>query len=423
MRKLLVNIGMAIVTILAIVNFVACEKYNDDDLWDKVNELDNRINILEDKVNNFNTDILSLKDLYKALDKRLYITKVENITNGTRITFSDGTTTTITNGTNGKDGTNGLTPVISAALYNGVYYWTQTINGETSWITDANGNKIPTTGADAVTPLLKISDDGYWMISYNKGDSYSYITDLNNNNVKAVGTNGKNGEDGDSFFESVEIKNSQLVITLLDGTIIMLPLDNATVVKSHAKVDMGLSVKWATMNVGADAPHEVGSYSLWGDGTGTRDWDIFDQSYSKDKSSYNITATSRDLAHMKWGNGWRTPTYNEFSELIRNTSRSVVVINGVKCLKFTSNINGNQIVLPANGGLYTNGWSSSTGFKTAYTGEGTDCYYMTSTASDLSSQPEYLYAYFFYYSTSNQTWNFSLYMIGFLKVGVRPVIS
>ncbi|HOV70146.1 MAG TPA: PL29 family lyase N-terminal domain-containing protein, partial [Clostridia bacterium] len=40
-----------------------------------------------------------------------------------------------------------------------------------------------TTGADAVTPLLKISDDGYWMISYNKGDSYSYITDLNNNNV------------------------------------------------------------------------------------------------------------------------------------------------------------------------------------------------------------------------------------------------
>lgn len=417
MRKLLVNIGMAIVTILVSVNFAACDKYNDGELWDKVNELDNKISILEAKVNNLNIEISSIQDLYKALDKRLYVTNVVNITNGARITFSDGTTTIINNGINGS------TPVVNAALYNGAYYWTQTINGETSWITDANGYKIPTTGADAVTPLLKVSNDGFWMISYNKGGSFSYIIDSNENYVKAVGSNGKNGEDGESFFESVEIKNSQLVITLLDGTIIMLPLDNATVVKSHARVDMGLSVKWATMNVGAEAPHETGSYILWGDGTGNRDWDIFDQSYSKNKSVYNITATNRDLAHMEWGNGWRTPTYNEFYELASNTTKTVVTINGVKCYKLTSIINNNHILMPLNGGIYTNGWSSSTGFKIRYMGKDTDCYYMTSTATDISSQPEYLYAYIFNFASSNFTWNFSLHMIGFLKVGVRPVIS
>lgn len=417
MRKLSVNIGMVMVTIFASVNFVACEKYNDNPLWNKVNELDNRIKILEDKVNNLNNEISSLQDLYNALEKRLYITNVQNVANGSKITFSDGTTTTITNG---KDGINGSTPVVNAALYDGVYYWTQTIDNQTSWITDSKGNKIPATGTDAVTPLLKVSSDGYWMVSYNNGNSYSYIKDLNNNNVKAVGTNGK---DEESFFEAVEIKNSQLVLTLLDGTIIMLPLDNATVIKNHARVDMGLSVKWATTNVGAGASHEVGTYCLWGDGTGIRDWDIFDFSYSENKSSYNITATSRDLAHMEWDNGWRTPTYNEFYELINNTTHSVVVVNGVKCLKLTSKINGNYIIMPANGGLYSNGWSSSTGFKTGYMGEGTDCYYMTSTAIDQSSQPKYLYSYFFHYATSNLTWDFSLYMIGVLKVGIRPVIS
>ena len=34
---------------------------------------------------------------------------------------------------------------------------------------------------------------------------------------------------------------------------------------SHEAVDLGLSVKWATMNVGANAPEEYGDYFAWGE--------------------------------------------------------------------------------------------------------------------------------------------------------------
>lgn len=79
-------------------------------------------------------------------------------------------------------------------------------------------------------------------------------------------------------------------------------------------VDLGLSVKWASWNMGASSDKEVGGYYGWGDATGeeTRKSNIY---YAVGNTSTNIGGSNYDLAHVKWGDKWRMPTQAEFEEL------------------------------------------------------------------------------------------------------------
>ncbi len=205
--------------LLAIVGAVSC-KYDDGELWDKVNDLDNRLTNIEDKLTQMNTDITSMGAIVNALEGNIYITKVTETENGYTIQFSDGKTASITNGTAGKDA-----PVIGFDKdTDGQYYWTQTIDGKQNWLTDKDGNKVPVTGSDAVTPQLKVNAGGYWMISYDKGLTFTEVLDDNGNPVKAVGEDGSDGgagQKGDSWFENVEYDatNGILIITINGETI------------------------------------------------------------------------------------------------------------------------------------------------------------------------------------------------------------
>ena len=168
MRKLST---LVLFTVLFCAGFTACsnDKYDDTELRNEISDLANRVSKLEAQVQTINNSISSLQGLYEALNSHLYIKEVGTNSEGTTIVFSDGSKTTIkngTNGANGKNGVDGTTPIINAALYSGAYYWTQTVNGQTNWLTDSNGNKIPTTGTNGKTPVMKVSDAGYWMISY-----------------------------------------------------------------------------------------------------------------------------------------------------------------------------------------------------------------------------------------------------------------
>ena len=91
-------------------------------------------------------------------------------------------------------------------------------------------------------------------------------------------------------------------------------------------VDLGLSVKWATCNVGANSPEEYGNYYAWGDTIEKRIYDIETYKYiivSNDGArqdlqqniNSNICGTSNDVAHVKLGEGWRMPTMDEIKEL------------------------------------------------------------------------------------------------------------
>ncbi|MBO4316020.1 MAG: hypothetical protein J5867_08690 [Prevotella sp.] len=122
-------------------------------------------------------------------------------------------------------------------------------------------------------------------------------------------------------------------------------------------IDLGLpsGIKWASCNVGATKPEEYGGYYAWGE---TEEKEVYDWStyiHCDGSSSTchdlgsNISGTQYDVAHVKWGGNWRMPTYDEIGELIDNCTTEWTTLNGVYGRKFTSNINGNSIFVPAAG--------------------------------------------------------------------------
>lgn len=133
------------------------------DLKDRVDVLEQKVSALESKVNQ---NVNSINALVEAAKKAVTITKVETLTDGYKIYFSDGTISTISNGVNGtdgKDGVNGkdaVAPVIGIKEEEGVYYWA--IDGE---FVLNNGQKVPVTGKDGLTPQFKIQD-GKWYVSF-----------------------------------------------------------------------------------------------------------------------------------------------------------------------------------------------------------------------------------------------------------------
>ena len=104
-------------------------------------------------------------------------------------------------------------------------------------------------------------------------------------------------------------------------------------------VDLGLSVKWASCNLGATTPTASGDYFNWG----SNEYII---SYESPTMS-NICGTSYDVARNMWGGTWRLPTRAEVKELLEKCSKQWTTQNGVKGFKFSRN--GKSIFLPAAG--------------------------------------------------------------------------
>ena len=127
-------------------------------------------------------------------------------------------------------------------------------------------------------------------------------------------------------------------------------------------VDLGLSVMWATCNVGAESPEDYGDYFEWGEVEPkiTYSWDTY--KYCKEgekkklikycsKSSYGnngftdtktILDVEDDAATVNWGNSWRMPTDDEFTELREKCTWLWATLNGVNGYRVVGP-NGNSI--------------------------------------------------------------------------------
>ena len=131
----------------------------------------------------------------------------------------------------------------------------------------------------------------------------------------------------------------------------------------HEYVDLGLSVKWATCNVGATSPEEYGNYYAWGETApapnnnyissncstcGLTMSQLQSQGYIDDNG--NLTA-QYDAARANWGGDWRMPTYEELNELIAQCTWTWTTQNGVNGYN-VEGPNGNSIFLPAAGYRY-----------------------------------------------------------------------
>ncbi len=117
----------------------------------------------------------------------------------------------------------------------------------------------------------------------------------------------------------------------------------------HTWVDMGLSVKWATCNVGANSPEECGDYYAWGE-RNEKETYTRDNSQTDDSNTNNIiNHRRRDVARNDWGEGWRLPSKTEVQELAENCETTWVTRGGMNGKLVTSKITGGSIFLPAAG--------------------------------------------------------------------------
>lgn len=131
----------------------------------------------------------------------------------------------------------------------------------------------------------------------------------------------------------------------------------------HDYVDLGLSVKWATCNVGASTPEEYGYYFAWGEKTPKIEYNDHNYSY---RGPNRYLPLSEDAAHANWGGDWRIPTREEFEELCSNCKWTWIVKNDIECYKATSNKNGQSILLPLAGVRYETFWMGERGTIGAY---------------------------------------------------------
>ena len=139
-------------------------------------------------------------------------------------------------------------------------------------------------------------------------------------------------------------------------------------------VDLGLSVKWASVNVGATAEKDLGKYYGWGEISDKADgiyydWDSYEvfKGIGADDASRDaalsalyddklILKEKYDVAHVKWGGSWRMPTVEEFEELMEKCTWVMEpsdfdswTADTPGGWRVTSKINGKSIFIPAAG--------------------------------------------------------------------------
>jgi len=191
-------------------------------------------------------------------------------------------------------------------------------------------------------------------------------------------------------------------------------------INDYEYVDLGLSVKWATHNVGTDKPEEVGAYYAWGEKKEKKKYS-FDNCKTipqKPKNEWervrdmdNIGGNEKyDVARAKWGAPWRLPSKEECEELKDKCKWEYTTLNSIEGYKVTGP-NGNSIFLPLTDyrkNKYMSGWS-------------VNGVYTMSTGVYWTSQPEdNFYAYFLGFSKKGVMvkWGWSYY-----GIAVRPVFK
>lgn len=172
-------------------------------------------------------------------------------------------------------------------------------------------------------------------------------------------------------------------------------------------VDLGLSVKWATCNVGANSPEEYGGYYAWGEveekevySWGNYKWGEL-QSGEEYVTKYNTQSKfgtvdnkttldpEDDVAHVRWGGSWRMPTKDEIEELVKKCIWEWTTKNGIKGYLFTGP-NGNKIFLPAAGRRYDDWFADFGRF----------CYFRSASLFPKSIYGSAVYSLYFHYNSA-----------------------
>ena len=158
----------------------------------------------------------------------------------------------------------------------------------------------------------------------------------------------------------------------------------------HEYVDLGLSVKWATCNVGANKPEDYGDYFAWGETSPKAEY-TWENCITYGEQMSDISGNAQyDAATANWGGSWRLPTKAELEELNNKCTWKWTTQNGVNGYKVTGP-NGNSIFLPAAGDR----WQSS-----LYGARERGCYLSSTLRLDMNGDLESDYANQLYFNSS-----------------------
>lgn len=201
---------------------VACAEFDDTEIWDSIKDLQERVSQLE-------------KDVQKnveALQSMISVGSVQSCTFDAEtgkaiITLVDGKTITI------DQTVTGYSLMTVQKGQDGNYYWSVCKDGQTSLLL-VDGKPVPL----AVTPALKLSDQGEWMISVDGGNTW-VATGIFHEKCECPEEDENNGNEGGtapeqpvpsaSFFKDVQLDGDTLVLTLMDGTVIRLAVTGEAV--------------------------------------------------------------------------------------------------------------------------------------------------------------------------------------------------
>ena len=303
--------------------------------------------------------------------------------------------------------------------------WT-TLNGVKGrkFTSKLNGNSIflPAAGSRG-NSLSSAGNSGYyWSSTQNyysdKADDlifYSYSTFWNANSIRCGGRSVRPVMKANAQDYRCDV-NGDGEVNIVDVTYVV----DHILGKGHARtpvmeaIDLGLpsGTKWASCNIGAFKPEEYGGFYAWGETEEKDDytWENYIHCDGSEKTCYNlgdIGGTKYDVAHVKWGGNWRLPSSDDIKELLDNCTHKWTTLNGVKGRRFTSNLNGNSIFLPASGYRYAGGAGNI----------GIDGQYL----STLQNPDTSYLTYIFYFNSGCAHWAYDdLVCMG---QNVRPVLK
>ena len=275
--KTITVIQKVMLMLCALLVVSACS-YDDEEIWNKVNDHEARISALEDWQAQVNNNIAALQELLNTQD---YITKVSPLVEngvevGYSIYFAKSDSIALYHGIKGEDGVDGYVPAISVKKdTDGIYYWT--LDGD--WLTDSEGHKIKaegtdgkdgadgedgkdgqdgedgkdgangsnghngTNGRDGITPKLKI-EEGTWYVSYDKGATWEKL------GVAIIEDGGDSGETTACTcpITDVDVQTDKVIFTLDSGDEFEVPYyeesdDELTITFENTTIYLGAGEK------------------------------------------------------------------------------------------------------------------------------------------------------------------------------------
>lgn len=148
-------------------------------------------------------------------------------------------------------------------------------------------------------------------------------------------------------------------------------------IQDHEYVDLGLpsGTKWATCNIGADTPEELGDIFQWAgvipgaEGNepyyNGNSWTKYCTDTTKGQvDNKTVLEAVDDAATYNWGSRWSVPTKEQWEELKYNSFARITKRYGVDGVEFQSKINGKRIFMKASWMYYNsaddiNYWTST----------------------------------------------------------------